>query len=134
MKTNPAKNILPLILLHIPDRKKQKQIAELCERLSIRTRLLTAQDAARTVGSFAGLAPVTAAAKKQPAGYVLPELIVFCGLSDAVMDVFLKEYKSAGINPVGLKAKVTMYNAGWSIFELVEELKKERMTILLGRG
>lgn len=131
----------PLILLYIPKEEKRQRIMELCGGLRLETSLLTAKDAKKTIGELAGYrmagTPGRGRSKTElypepPALYELPELLIFSGVQDTLMDRFLADYKAAGIPPVGLKAKVTPYNVGWSLYQLAEELKRERTSILLG--
>ena len=66
-----------------------------------------------------------------PTLYTLPDCIIFAGIADKVMDDFLARYKSNGIELTGLKAVVTIHNMNWSLYELLEELKKERTAIYM---
>lgn len=131
----------PLILLYIPKEEKRQRIMELCGRLQLETRLLTMKDVKKTIGELAGYRMAGTPGKgrneagtcpEPPALYELPELLIFSGVPDTVMDRFLADYKAAGIPPVGLKAKVTPSNVDWSLYRLAEELKRERTAILLG--
>lgn len=56
----------------------------------------------------------------------MPELLVFCGLEDGLLDRFLAEYRRRGIDPIGLKAVATPHNLFWTVCELTEELEQER--------
>lgn len=76
--------------------------------------------------SVSAVKPITV-----PALYTLPDCIIFAGVADKVMDDFLARYKSNGIEPTGLKAVVTIHNMNWSLYELLEELKKERTAIYM---
>lgn len=111
-----------MILMHIPDKEKQKAIEKVCKTLKQPVMQITTADAGRTLGSILG-------GKKEnikvPPLYQLPELIVFAGLPDQILDRFLAAYKTAGIAPVPLKAVVTPYNIGWTLKDLATELKKE---------
>lgn len=122
-----------LVMYHVMDFKKEKQIVSLCRQLGFMTRKLKQSDVNALVGRLAGLKMTEAktAGAKAPAGYRLPEIIVFSGLSSDVLDRFLTEYKKTGMEPVGLKAVLTLYNSAWSVYELAEELKKERTATLL---
>lgn len=111
-----------MILLHIPDKEKEKAIEKVCKSMKQPVMKLTRADAGKTLGSILS-------GKKEnrqvPPLYQLPELIIFAGLPDQVLDIFLAAYKSAGIAPVALKAVVTPYNFGWTLKDLAAELKKE---------
>lgn len=128
----------PVVLYFIADSRKEKQITKLCRKLGIRLKGLKPEDSNTEIGALAGItrtdagsAPVRSHASA-PVGYVLPELLIFSGLSDESLDVFLAEYKKAGIEPVGLKAIVTPHNLTWTVYELTAELVRERTAMLLG--
>lgn len=126
---------LSLILYHIQNRKKEKQITNLCKRLDIRTRALKPSDCNVEVGVLAGIGRSGIHThEKAPAGYLLPDILIFSGLPDETLDTFLAEYKKAGIEPTGLKSVVTPHNRTWTVYELAAELVKERTAILLGGG
>lgn len=111
-----------MILLHIPDKEKQKSIEKLCRSLKQPVKQITTADAGKTLGSILSGKKENA---KVPPMYQLPELIIFAGLPDQVLDRFLAAYKTAGIAPVALKAVVTPYNFGWTLKDLAAELRKE---------
>lgn len=148
-----------MILLHINDKSKEQQILRLCSAMKLPVRRLSEKDAGKTVGLLAGIKldkradinagaaapvssykPASASVSKpvsaikpitMPALYTLPDCIIFAGVADKVMDDFLARYKSNGIEPTGLKAVVTIHNMNWSLYELLEELKKERAAIYM---
>ncbi len=111
-----------MILLHIPDEEKKKKIENLCRSLKQPVIQVTTADAGRTIGSLLG-----GKKEQMPVGslYQLPEIIIFAGLPDMILDRFLALYKTAGIEPVQLKAVVTRHNIGWTLKDLAAELKKE---------
>ena len=136
-----------MILLHINDKSKEQQILRLCSAMKLPVRRLSEKDAGKAVGLLAGLKTGKNSDKKSvaatdtpvfgigsitvPALYTLPDCIIFAGIADKVMDDFLARYKSNGIEPTGLKAVVTIHNMNWSLYELLEELKKERTAIYM---
>lgn len=147
----------PLMMYCIKDNTKEKQLALLCRQLGIHTRRLKETDLNMALGTLAGIkmdAGVMSAKKKTqkgtvlpnhnaitrqviqkkaPKGTTLPEILVFSGFSDEKLDIFLKEYKKAGITPVGLKAVLTQHNVFWSLYELVGELQREQIAMMMGR-
>lgn len=123
----------PLVIYHIQNRKKEKQLTNLCRKLGIRTRVLKASDCNVQVGVLAGIHRAgTSVHEKAPDGYQLPDILIFSGVSDALLDTFLAEYKKEGIEPIGLKSVVTPHNLAWTVYELTAELVRERTAILLG--
>lgn len=124
-----------LIMLFTKDVDKFKQIINLCMRLDIRTRKIKPSDINLEIGSLAGIK--TSGAKKTvnkaPIGYEMPEVMIFSGISNESLDIFLEEYKKAGITPIALKAVLTPYNVKWSLYELIAELQRERIQMMFGK-
>lgn len=123
-----------MILLHINDKSKEQQILRLCSAMKLPVRRLSEKDAGKTVGLLAGIKTDKRTGGNGgavPMLYTLPDCIIFAGVADKVMDDFLARYKSNGIEPTGLKAVVTIHNMNWSLYELLEELKKERTAIYM---
>lgn len=132
-----------LIMYKINETSKEKQVVNLCRKLGLKTRKLKDSDAKITVGTLTGNGKINASPDNQmlntanqnvPTGYSLPELIVFSGLKDNKLDEFLTEYKKMGISSIGLKAVVTIHNVNWTMYELAEELVRERISIMCGKN
>lgn len=132
-----------LIMYKINELSKEKQVVNLCRKLGLKTRKLKDSDAKITVGTLTGNGKKNASPDNQmlntanqnvPTGYSLPELIIFSGLKDNKLDEFLAEYKKMGIAPIGLKAVVTIHNVNWTMYELAEELVRERISIMCGKN
>lgn len=132
-----------LIMYKINETSKEKQVVNLCRKLGLKTRKLKDSDAKITVGTLTGNGKINESPDNQmlntanqnvPTGYSLPELIVFSGLKDNKLDEFLAEYKKMGIAPIGLKAVVTIHNVNWTMYELAEELVRERISIMCGKN
>lgn len=49
------------------------------------------------------------------------------GINSSQMDIFLAEYKKAGIEPIGCKAVVTPDNVFWSADKLFREIFREHL-------
>lgn len=135
--------MIDLIMYKINEPSKEKQVVNLCRKLGLKTRKLKDSDAKITVGTLTGNGKINASPDNQmlntanqnvPTGYSLPELIVFSGLKDNKLDEFLAEYKKMGIAPIGLKAVVTIHNVNWTMYELAEELVRERISIICGKN
>lgn len=131
-----------LIMYKINEPAKEKQVVNLCRKLGLKTRKLKDSDAKIIVGTLTGNGKINVSPNSQmlntanqnvPNGYSLPELIVFSGLKDNKLDEFLAEYKKMGISPIGLKAVVTIHNVNWTMYELAEELVRERISIMYGK-
>lgn len=124
-----------LIIYNIDNQDKEKQIISLCRQLGYNTRKIKKTDVDSSIGAIAGIKIPNTMQKRDKvhAGYKLPEVIIFCGVSDRELDIFLAEYKKAEIQPVALKAVMTQHNITWSIYELVQELQRERIAMMFGK-
>ena len=60
-----------------------------------------------------------------PFAWQMPELLVFSGLQENSLQLFLAAYREAQIEQIPLKAIVTPHNISWSIYELSRELASE---------
>jgi hypothetical protein len=122
-----------LVMFRINNYKKEKQIISLCRKMGFMTRSIKPADADRSLSILSAsggmqknnMALSKSVKSKAPSGYIMPEIIIFSGLTEDKLDGFLKEYKDCGIEPVELKAVVTPSNISWSIYELICELEKE---------
>ena len=124
---------IPLVLYSIKDQKKAQQITVLCKKLGIRTKEVQVKDVDEKVGVLAGIEPLAAAGAKKAAPLAvldLPEYLIFSGLPEVLLDQFLKEYRQQGIDPIPLKAVVTLHNKDWTVWNLIMELMKERMSMM----
>lgn len=123
-----------MILLHINDKTKRQQIISLCHSLNHQIKQFDEADAGSTVGELAGIKVVKGGKTVDSTSgenVKLPDCIIFSDVSSSAMDVFLAEYKKRGIEPTHLKAIVTVHNMKWSVSELIAELKKEQITIMM---
>lgn len=125
-------NYSALIIYHIQNRKKEKQLTGLCRKLGIRTKALNPADSQKEIGVLAGINRAGAGKHENSLDNgALPELLIFSGLSDELLDIFLAEYRKSGIGPISLKAVVTPHNLNWTVRELTAELIRERAAMLL---
>ena len=124
---------LPLVLYSIKNNKIEKQVIALCSRLGIRTKKFQEQDLNKKVGVLAGIEPTMAQQANRSAAPIMmdfPEYMILSGLAEEQLDQFLKEYRQQGIEPVALKAIVTLHNKDWTVRDLLMELMKERMSMM----
>lgn len=149
----------PLVLYYTEDKGKAQQIEMLCGQLSFKTKRLRGSDAGTPVGKLAGMsmksekispAGMSIKAEKAgaadekngeapsrgncvPADYKQPEVMVFSGITDTQLDMFLHGYKMGGISPIYLKAILTPYNYTWSLYQLTQELIREHTAMMMER-
>ncbi len=126
-----------MILLHINDKTKRQQIVSLCHSLNHQIKFFDEADAEHTVGELARISKPGHgkseynADKLNSSNKSLPDCIIFSDILSDAMDRFLAEYKKRGIEPTHLKAIVTVHNMKWSVDELINELKKEQIAIMM---
>lgn len=53
------------------------------------------------------------------------EMIIFAGLSDRELDIYIDRYKKSGAEKIPLKAQLTDTNVNWTIRRLYTELGRE---------
>lgn len=124
-----------IILANILDNSKSLAVVKLCRRLNINFKRIEQGDINKNLVTLIDLKnsifsdSIIKNEIKAPLFYVLPEVMIFNGLSSDELNVVLKEYKKDEIEPIPLKAVVTPYNMYWSLYTLVEELKREKKEI-----
>ncbi len=113
-----------MIIMHLTAAGKREAVTDIAGRLSEPVKNIGYGELDRIV---AGL--YTGEDKRGqislPPLYNMPELLIFANVADDKLDGFLSMYRETGLDPVPLKAVMTPYNAGWTVYELIEELKKE---------
>lgn len=113
-----------MIFMHINSKEKSAAIKRLAAKTGERTKDIGYQDLNRTLLGLHAGKNITGKIEIPPL-YQMPEVIVFAGVPEERLDLFLEEYKKAGIEPVALKAVSTMHNGSWTVFELIERLQEE---------
>lgn len=112
------------ILLFNIGKEKSGKIKALCRRLHIQTIDVPKARYNDALGTLLNIGNFTV--KEASPEPLSTEMMVFSGLTSEDLDVFLKEYKDAGIAPISLKAIVTPSNIFWSANRLYKELMKEK--------
>lgn len=117
------------VLYYVQDENKRIQFEVLCMGMALSARQLKASDLNEQVGVLAGMdgikAPDMQTVEKAPAIFCMPEVVIFSGISNQMIDAFLLSYKNLGLAPIRLKAVTTPRNVGWTLYQLIRELAKE---------
>ncbi|MGN0267050.1 MAG: DUF3783 domain-containing protein [Lachnospiraceae bacterium] len=110
--------------------QKEKAFLEICRELDIPVKKLEPGDMARQVADLTGMeAPFPLVQQQIPMGAELPEMLIFSGVENGLLDQFLASYRKKGLAPIALKAIVTPFNVSWSLYQLIKELEKEAETM-----
>lgn len=117
------------VLYYVQDENKRIQLEVLCMGMSLQAKQLKTSDLNMQVGVLAGMKGIkhlnVDAEEKAPAIFCMPEVIIFAGVSDKVLDEFLASYKNIGLAPIKLKAVATPRNVEWTLYHMVRELAQE---------
>lgn len=118
------------ILLFQVGMEKENQIRTLCRKCDISVQAVIRTQYGETLGALAGIVGMKMKRKPYTGPGFLMEMMVFSGIGQDELDVFLKQYRENQIPPIALKAMLTPYNIHWSAEELYQELGKEHMEFL----
>ena len=121
-----------LVMYYVQEEHKRMQIEVLCIRVGLQTKYLKASDINEPIGKLAeirGLKLPEAPQEKAPIVFAVPEILIFSGLSNKQLDEFLAAYKAAGLEKIELKAVLTSQNIRWTLYQLIQEIRKEREKI-----
>ncbi len=121
------------ILLFQIEKEKEKEIGRICRRLQITVRKIVPKDYGQKLGYLAGITGFSREHAPYAGGAFPAEMLVFSGMDSGQVDLFLKEYRESGTEPVGLKAVLTEHNVFWTPAQLFAELLKEAHQIESGR-
>lgn len=117
------------VMYYVQDENRKIQIEVLCMGMSLQTKQLKASDLNEQVGVLAGIkkakAPDVQNQEKAPAIFRMPEVIIFSGVSNKMLDEFLLSYKNLGLAPIKLKAVTTPKNVEWTLYHMIRELSEE---------
>lgn len=110
--------------------QKEKTFLDICRELDIPVKKLEQGDLGKQVAELTGMeAPFPLVQQQLPMGTELPEILIFSGLENGILDQFLASYRKKGLAPISLKAIVTPFNVSWSLYQLIKELEKEAETM-----
>ena len=115
-----------ILLSYVKGREKEEQLQKLCKRLNIANIRIGQQDMEKELGELCGIY-IGAKGTHAPAPllYQMPELLIFSGIPEGMLDLILAEYRKEKIEPVALKAIVTPHNISWTVYELSSDLARE---------
>lgn len=120
-----AKEELVLLYQLDPATEKGLRAREILSKLNIRVKTVQAEMLSHTIGHLAGL-PGHKPAEQPYTGEAIPdEVMLMKDLSDSRIDRILKDFREGGVSRIALKAVVTPHNQGWTLLDLISELRSE---------
>ena len=113
-----------MILMHVNIKEKAEIVRSIATELNEEVKVIGYRELNRTLTGLS-LGRVLIGSVSIPKLYQMPELLVFIGMDEDKLDAFLEKYKESKAEPVALKAVATSHNISWTVYELIENLKKE---------
>lgn len=124
--------IAPTVLLYSVPSDVHRKIADICLKLGLECKKIAKARFWQSIGCHAGIqVDVQTGSGDEKEDFASP-MLVFAGLSDAMLDRFLLACRTSELPEIVYRAVVTKYNVGWSARELYEELVREREGIMAG--
>lgn len=113
-----------ILLYEVPARKEQ-QIRRLAAGLGIEVHTVSPTDYLHPIGVLLGLPGFQREPRPLSQTPLGREMMLLNGFDDTTLSRFLNRYRQEGIEPIGLKAGVTLHNIFWDSLQLFNELKME---------
>ncbi len=115
-----------LVLYYTPEKSDADRLLKgVLVRMGIRIRNIAPEQTSEKVGALAGL-PGYEEQKEEGEAPVIPEkMLVLHGFGQQKLQELLGGLRKAKIPPIPMKAMVTEHNAGWTLYELYQEIRKE---------
>lgn len=117
------------VLLFQVKKDKEAKIRDLCGELGMEAVVVEPKQYLEPLGMLAAVPGIPRSGKVYQ-GMVMPmEMMIFSGINQDFLDIFLQKYKEHAIEPIALKAVLTPTNIFWNTKQLQEELWKEHQSI-----
>lgn len=114
------------ILLYSVPAELHREITKICNRLGIETKKIARKRFLQPIGCHACLPGFEQTAEWYEGQDLPSPMIIFSGLSDAMLDKYLYEYRQSGLPEIKYRAIVTKHNIHWTVLDLYQELVQER--------
>ncbi|MDO4277875.1 MAG: DUF3783 domain-containing protein [Lachnoclostridium edouardi] len=126
------KTMRETVLYYTPEvTERTARLKGIFVRLGIRIKNITPEQTEEKVGYLFGLPGfLPKAAGSEKLLKIEDEMLVMKGFTSRRIDELLLAVRKAGLSRIDLKAVVTDSNAGWTFYQLYEEIKEERRQIL----
>ena len=114
------------VLYYTPERSERTtKLKSIFVRQGLRIRNIQKEEFNETVGYLAGIKGYEKTDQSQEEREIPVEVLVMKGFTSRQIDDLLLAIRKAGLSKIDLKAIITDQNAGWTFFQLYEEIKKE---------
>lgn len=117
------------VLLFQVNPQKRMQIEKLCHELEMETVTVDRKQYSEFLGFIAGIQGIPKSGKIYQGMDFPMEMMVFSGIHQELLEVFLRKYRELSIDPIALKAVLTPTNIFWNAEQLYQELLKEHMSL-----
>ena len=119
--------------------EKRESLSALLQSLGLQEGVLVPGDLSRTLEQIVGSdarstkrvpgADPRGEQPQAPPFYRMPEVLLFCGLTDEELDRFLDAYRESALPAIVCRAVVTPFNLGWTLYRLIWELEEEHRSM-----
>lgn len=121
-----------ILAFNIPP-EKQIKLRMLCALVKAQFKPVAPADYSLTLGELI-LGKSAAPQSNAATNTFTDEMLVIAGLSGQKFNLFLRDFKRMGIQPIPLKAMLTATNAEWTPVQLYQELCTERDAFARGES
>ena len=118
------------ILMFNVSKEKRDKIIQMCKTLGILTKIVDRPKYNQKIGALAEISGFKEDKEIYTKEEFPLEMLVFSGMNQQQVDLFLKEYRKRGIEQIGCKAIITPDNVFWTAEKLFRELLKEHTFII----
>lgn len=118
--------------------KRVRQLKGVMVRMGVRIRNIEPEQVLESVGYLAGMPGYPSRKEEGEAGQDLEsakipvigqDVLVLRNFTSGRMDFLFYNLKKAGVPKIDLKAVITPQNAGWTFYQLYQELEKEHAAV-----
>lgn len=121
------------VLLFQVRQEKRIQIEALCRDLEMDAVTVDRKQYLEPLGVIAGIQGIPKSGKIYQGMDFPMEMMVFSGIHQELLEVFLQKYRELSIDPIALKAILTPTNIFWNAEQLYRELLKEHLELNRGK-
>lgn len=114
-----------VLLFHVQDKKRARELQMICMSLKIRVRMVKKEEYLQSIGTLAGMKDAKETTDVYDGEELSDEMMVFAGVTGNHLDQILFMMRKKGMRRIDYKAVLTDSNSEWTVSQLFEELQKE---------